>query len=48
MKSARCPCGGTGIVVGYNRGAEPSETYLCLKCSGRFTAPLARAEGVKV
>lgn len=46
MRRAICPCGGVGSLVGFNRGATPKAVYLCLKCGGRFTAPLARAEGV--
>jgi DNA-directed RNA polymerase subunit RPC12/RpoP len=47
MKTARCPsCKSTGILVGYTRipGESIIETYLCLKCGGRFTVPLKGEE----
>lgn len=48
MKTARCPCGGTGILSARRLSpAGHEELYFCLKCGGRFTVSLdARAEGV--
>lgn len=49
MKTARCPsCKSTGKLVGYTRipGESIIETYLCLKCGGRFTVPFPN-EGIR-
>lgn len=49
MKTARCPCGGPGILSARRLSpAGHEELYFCLKCAGRFTTPAPEPSAGKV